>query len=176
MTSTNQPSESIDPTATVLLLAPVPETTETGACREWLADCTAASMAGSVVGDRSETGAPARDSADHVRVDLVTDGALAADGLTLLDRVTDRAHDIHHLCVSGLDDVVRDNGTESAFRVLVALHTVVRRQPWGAHVHLDPESLGARTIRTLAVPVDAVIRFTDGQPVIVWSGNEPATS
>jgi len=101
-----------------------------------------------------------------IRIDVSRDGALADDGHTLLDRLTG-ADAARELCVDGLSTVVRTHGTEAAFRVLVALQTVVHDRPVRVHVHLDPDGVDARTVRTLANPLDLVVRIDGDEPILI---------
>lgn len=159
---------------TVLVLAPSP--TEPDRCPSWLTGGGAEMIDVSTApnGDR-----PASDSAASrrpmspppgppVRLDLSVDGALAADGLTVLDRLS--AVDppgTQAVCVDGLSDVLRRHGTEAAFRVTVALRAVIHGRSGSVHVHIDPATADARTLRILATPFDAVVRFEPDGPVIV---------
>ena len=159
-----------DSVGTILVLAPADA--DPAGCPDWLASPTPDSESPMTVGDtasgaRASTDASAADpSTTALRVDLSRNGALGALGETLLDRL-DASAGTDRVCVDGLTAVVRDRGTETAFRVLLALRAAVRGRQGRVHVHLDPARVDARTRRTLAHGVDAVVRFDGTDPVVV---------
>lgn len=179
MTSLDDPGRGIDGSGhhrgdtvgTILVLAPLHA--DRDGCPDWLAPPNSDTERPMSVGDTdmrprtSPDASTADPSASALRVDLSRNGALAALDQTLLDRLEPSSADTHRVCVAGLTAVVRDRGTETAFRVLLTLRAAVRGRPWRVHVHLDPASVDARTRRTLAHGVDAVVRYDGTDPVVV---------
>lgn len=166
----NPPTDPVLETpGTVLFLAPAP--VDPAGCPAWLTGpATDAEEPVAVAGGRVREPRPdgtGDRSPTVTRVDVAREGVLAADGLTLLDRLAVDGTESTAVCVEGLTTIVREQGTEVAFRVLVALQTIARHRPLRIHVHLDPDPVGPRTRRTLAQAVDSVVRYDGDDPIVV---------